>query len=157
MNQPASKLQGMSHMLFDAFPAPAVVVDAKLRIQEFNPAAAVYLGGRRSWLLQRRIGNALHCVHAKQAPDGCGTSLHCPECALHRAAQDAAQDRNAVRRPWRMDLRPQGGRRRFDVVISATPIVLGGRRLALLFLETAETPAGPAGEHHRGATRFRTS
>jgi len=119
--------------ILDAMPHPVFVVDADVRIQRFNRAAAALLEGRE--VLGRRGGEALHCIHSLESPKGCGHSRHCPDCLVRNAVGEAARG-GCVRRT-RARLTRSVGERREDVhlLVTASPFLLGGRELVLLILE----------------------
>ena len=68
--------------VFDAMPSLIFVVDNDVRIQEYNAAAADLLTAKRSTILKRRGGEVLHCLHAAEAPEGCGWAPFCKDCVI---------------------------------------------------------------------------
>jgi PAS domain-containing protein len=73
--------------VFDAIPLPAFVVDADVRIQDFNTAAGELLGAEPAAALHQRGGEAFHCVNA--GPHGCGLGLRCRNCVLRKSVNRA--------------------------------------------------------------------
>jgi hypothetical protein len=135
MKQPAHKFNGISRVIFDAMPALVLVVDEDLRIQEFNQAAARALGGERAAVLQRRAGNALHCLNATEAPGGCGSAPICAVCVLRKATRVAIKGQPVQRQQTRFE-RCLGTRQIESMVyVTAASIQLGERNLALLIIE----------------------
>jgi hypothetical protein len=141
MKQPAFKLQGLSQMLFDAMPAMVFIVDEELRIQEYNYAAAQHIQADRSAVLQRRTGNVLRCVHGKETPGGCGCSLRCQHCLVRKSVNKAFQGLTVRRFRARIRIWARVSESELCAYISAFPIRLADRDLALLVLQfTTELP-----------------
>lgn len=69
--------------VFDAYPAPTMIVDAAMRVLTMNRAARASLldDGPVSRLVVARVGNDLACITAA-GPGGCGGDPSCQACAV---------------------------------------------------------------------------
>lgn len=50
--------------ILDALPAAVFVVDADVRIQEYNNLAAQFITATKDTVFQQRAGDILHCIHS---------------------------------------------------------------------------------------------
>ena len=70
---------GFLREVFDAIPAMLVIVDDDVRILHLNTTASSGLGlDIKEVHHHKRGGEALHCVHSLDVPEGCGRA---PACA----------------------------------------------------------------------------
>ena len=86
-------------------------------------------------ILGLRLGEALQCIHSHEAPNGCGTTKHCPTCGAAIAtvsslAQDKPVDRicalTANRDEATVDL---------SLMVRAHPIKIDNKKFILLFIQ----------------------
>ncbi|MEW6719351.1 MAG: PAS domain-containing protein [Thermodesulfobacteriota bacterium] len=123
--------------LFDAVPSPVFIVDADVRILDYNEAAAGMLGPDRSSQLMKRGGEALHCLHADETPEGCGHAGDCKDCLVRNSVGAAIRDGRIVRAKTRMELRAGASDETvtLDLLVTAAPFTFNGMPLSLLILE----------------------
>lgn len=81
-----------------------------------------------------RPGEALGCIHASDAPAGCGTGESCQYCGAAVAIVEAQKTGEKVTRECRVTGGPVGGAGSLDLLVAADPITVGGRQLVLLTL-----------------------
>lgn len=132
----ASNEDGFWRKIFDTVPLPMLIVDADLRILDFNAAATALLGSDQRIVLRRRSGEVLHCVHAA-APgsEGCGRSPACKDCVI-RNSVGAAFSGTQVNRQRAMLERVQDGKtRQIQLLVTTAPFESQGQGRALLLLE----------------------
>lgn len=79
----------------------------------------------------KRPGDLFHCVHAKEGPGGCGTSLYCENCGAVHAILAAQGGERAVRE-CRLNTE---GSLFYDFRVVATPIERGGEQFTIFTLE----------------------
>jgi PAS domain-containing protein len=127
--------QGFHRMLFDAMPMPVFVVDEDVRILECNAAAVRLFGPDKQTIIKRRGGEVLHCVHAKEAPEGCGRAPVCPDCPVRKAVQAASRGQRVTRQKARMELSAKGKTTKMDFQISCSPFNYERAKFILLVLE----------------------
>ena len=125
--------------IFDAFPHPAFIVDAELRIQDFNVAAKPLLGSAPAMALHRRSGEALHCIHADLK--GCGEGVFCKHCIIRRSAFKALNGKGTHRELHKGELRSGNDTLSIELLITSSrlPDILPPR--VLLVLEEVTKPA----------------
>ncbi len=119
----------------DAIPSPVFLTDGDVRILEANRAARELLGDQIEAQWHQRGGDALHCVFARDAPDGCGTTEFCPACVLRNSVEAVHAGQPAPRRVAHMILGPADHSQDLWFQVSASPLALDGRKLVLIVLE----------------------
>ncbi len=125
----------LAKQLLHAFPAPVFAVDEDVRILDYNAAAARFLGSPRPEVLLRRGGEVLHCIHAREAPGGCGRSESCPACVVRGSVKDAVAGGQCIRRRALMELQPGDALKQVHLLVTASAFVLNAQKLVLLVLE----------------------
>jgi PAS domain-containing protein len=124
-------------ILFDAVPSPILIVDDDVRILDYNVAGAELLGQDRRVQYMKRGGDALHCVHSFESPEGCGRAEYCKECIIRTSVTDALRDGKASRRRTMMQLVDDRAKSRKEVMllVTASPFRYGEKNLVLLVLD----------------------
>jgi len=125
----------LSSAILDALPFPLFVVDEDVRIVAFNGAATPMLGDVPALALNRKGGEALHCIHSTEALGGCGASEACKTCVVRAAVGRSIREKQVVRRPQRMLLVGPRGARDIYVIITASPLQGAGQALAALMFQ----------------------
>jgi hypothetical protein len=121
--------------VLDANPSLMFVVDEDVRIIEFNRAASQFLSAGREQVLRQRGGDALHCLHAAETPQGCGQATYCRTCVVRNSVQEAFHGQSVVRRKTKLELLSGGKARDIYVLVTASPFRFGRQSLALLVIE----------------------
>jgi PAS domain-containing protein len=127
--------QGLHRVLFDAMPLPVFVVDQAVNILECNAAAARLLKKDDRPGRHRRGGDLLHCLHATETPEGCGSTPACADCQLREAVRTAAGGRSVNRQWAEMVLMQEGKPARVSLRISCQPFTYEKSSFVLLVLE----------------------
>jgi len=126
----------MLRAILDAMPSAVFVVDADVRIIDANRAAIKLVRSSRPASQEPlRAGEALHCLHASDHPDGCGHSLDCSHCVIRGAVGDALAGKARLRLRTRMNLSLEGRRRDVFLQVTVSGFRHQERQLALLVLE----------------------
>ena len=121
--------------VFNAIPSPIFVVDNDVQIHEYNAAAAALLAANRSTILRRRGGEALHCLHSRDVPEGCGRAPFCKDCVIRNSVSAAFQGNKVVRSRHKMELIRDGHILEIYALITASPFLFQGTNLVLLVVE----------------------
>jgi len=135
--------------LFDTIPLPAFILDEDVRIQDFNMAAAQFIGPEPASALYRRGGEALHCIHSQAA--GCGKARPCEDCLIRRSVLRAIQGETTWRERHTVELNNGRGPSPTELLVTASLLPYTEKPQALLILEnltetmTAYGPARAAG------------
>jgi hypothetical protein len=122
-------------LLFDVVPSYLFVVDEDMRIEVYNEAAHKLVGEDSQMILKRRGGEAFHCLHEADSPEGCGHGMHCQTCVIRSAVTEAFDGNKVVRRRTKMEVLGQTGYSDMYALITTSPFIYKGRRLVLLLIE----------------------
>ena len=119
--------------IFDGIPVPTFIVDADVRIQDFNTAAEQFLGPDPAIALYLRGGEALHCIHAEKA--GCGKAKVCGGCVIRKSVTRAMAGKVASRQLHQVEWRSSHGTTAVDLLVTASLLPYTEPPRALLILE----------------------
>ena len=113
---------GLLREVLDASSAFMVVLNGNREIVFCNRAALSLAGvARLPEALGLRLGEAFHCVHATQSPEGCGTTGFCQTCGAVRAVLDGPRaDTNIWE--WHMVRSVNGAEETCDLMVTSSHI-----------------------------------
>ena len=77
----------------------------------------------------------MHCVHASEAPGGCGRAEPCQDCPVRNAVNEAVRGHRVVRQKARMELVRQGGVRPIYLMVTTAPFTNGDESWVIVILE----------------------
>ncbi len=121
--------------LLNAMPLWAFVVDGDVRVRDLNDAAAAVFAADGAVVLGRRGGEILQCLHALDAPGGCGRGPFCADCVIRNAVAESQRGGHVSRRRTKATLVSAGLKKEYDLLVSASPMPWGAEPLSLLVLE----------------------
>jgi PAS domain-containing protein len=123
--------------IFDAIPAPILILDTECRVLDHNLAAGEILTLTEEQVSAMLCGESLGCIHAEQSPAGCGSGAPCATCVLRISIGRAGAGRRTVRQPTRMLLRRDATQQHqpVDFLVSASPLSHEDETLVLMMLE----------------------
>jgi len=133
---------GVLQLVVDTVPSPIFLVDDDVRILEYNLAARELLAAGTSSVRNQRGGEALHCLHATDATEGCGHGPVCQTCVIRNSVIEGIHGRQVVRRQHKMELMRNGQFLGMDALITAAPFPYRDRQLVLLVIEPSSDVAG---------------
>src|SRR5262245_9276451 len=119
--------------IFDTFPIPAFIVDANMRIHDFNTAAAQFIGPEPASALYRRSGQAFHCIYSEA--NGCGNAPSCKDCIIRNTVARAVAGKSTCRAFHRARMRPGKRTTEIDLLVTASLLPYTATPRALLILE----------------------
>ncbi|MCK9376174.1 MAG: PAS domain-containing protein [Syntrophobacterales bacterium] len=121
--------------LLDAIPLMIFVVDADVRIQDLNKAAAAVFGLDKGTILKRRGGEVLHCLHSRDVPEGCGRAPFCRDCVIRNSVTSTLKGQAITRRRTKVELFLGGRKTALELLITASPMPGNPEPLVLLIIE----------------------
>ncbi len=95
---------GFLQNVFDAVPSFLFIVDQDARIQHLNAAALSLLEADKRRVLYNRWGEALHCVHAAETPEGCGHAAACRDCVVRNSVKKVFSGQSVHRETVKMGM-----------------------------------------------------
>jgi signal transduction histidine kinase len=121
--------------VLEGYPGAVVVLNESRQILTGNAAARRALEGCGDAMIGCRLGEALGCVHAHEAPDGCGTTISCWFCGAAAAMSSFELTGGPTRQDCRISARRPAGPVAYDLRIWTRPLQAGGKAFMLLFFE----------------------
>jgi hypothetical protein len=121
--------------ILNAIPLMIFVVDSDVRIRDLNHTAATVFGLDKATVLNRRGGEVLHCLHAHDFPEGCGRAPVCQNCVIRNSVTKCLAGQAVTRRRAKAELLLGGARKEMDLLITASPMPISSKPLALLIIE----------------------
>ncbi len=123
------------HSVFDAVPSFLFIVDSDARIQHLNAASLSLLETDKKRVLFNRWGEALHCVHASEAPGGCGHAASCKDCAIRNAVRKVFKGQKVHRETAKMGFFSGSRMEEKYFALTAAPFRYLEEAFALIVLE----------------------
>ncbi len=121
--------------IFDTVPSFLFVVDSDVRIFHLNAASLKLLGTDRNTVLMKRGGDALHCIHSREAAEGCGRAESCRDCVVRNSVSRVFRGEEIHREITNMKLLAEGKNLEVYLSVTATPLEYEGQKFALLIME----------------------
>lgn len=89
-------------------------------------------------LLGLRLGDALGCVHAREAKGGCGTARACRDCGAVQAMLSSLAGR-ADSKPFKLTRLIGLGDRKLELLVTTMPLFLGNEKYVIFtFVDRAQ-------------------
>lgn len=123
------------HNLFDTIPSFIFIVDHDVRIHHVNAAASKLLDTNKESVLFMRGGEALHCIHSTETPEGCGRAPACMDCVIRNSVKRSFQGGLVQRETTKFMLLHADGTKEVHMMVTASPLRYGDREFCLLILE----------------------
>ncbi|MFZ3045829.1 MAG: hypothetical protein WA151_07935, partial [Desulfatirhabdiaceae bacterium] len=101
----------------------------------YNAAARNFLMAESKTVIKQRAGEVFHCVHSREASDGCGRSPLCKNCIIRNSVMEAFEGNRVVRRRSRIELIRDGNMLEIYALITTSPFSFQDRSLVLLVIE----------------------
>ena len=122
--------------VFNTIPSLIFVVDNDVRIIRYNAAAAPLFASESSTILGHRAGDVLHCLHAREAMEGCGQGHSCSKCVIRNSVNEAFKGNSVVRNPHTLQLLRDGQVQEIHARVSAFPFQFDGSHFAVLIVDS---------------------
>ncbi len=136
-------------LTLDAFRSLLVILNEQRQIVALNDAFLKRLGFESpATLLGLRVGEAFNCTHARNEPEGCGSTQYCSTCGAAIAMVATLTEGASEERLCVMECTENGKVSDQVFRVWSHPTVVEGRRLILMFMQD-ET------DEHRRATMER--
>ena len=132
----APLLDGLDlNIIIDIVPAALFILDSDARILEINTGAAKLTDQKADITLRRLCGDVLHCLHAQNAPDGCGTTDYCPDCVIRSSVIASCKGQHIVKKKADLLVQKNGKITPCTFLISASPFTHCGKLYTILAME----------------------
>ena len=121
--------------VFNAIPSLIFIVDEDVRVQEFNTAVSRFIDRDRDFVLQRRGGDVLNCLHANESEKGCGHGRFCEGCIIRNSVTEAYRGHGVVRRRANIEIIRNGVQTKIYALITVSKFIFNQEQFALLLIE----------------------
>ena len=121
--------------IMNAIPVPIFLVDDDVRILDLNAAASRSFGLSKDSICLRRGGDALHCLHSYDVPEGCGRGPACKRCVIRNSVASSVEGASITRRRMKFEIRTEAKKSELELLISASPFPQAGQNVVLLVIE----------------------
>jgi len=122
--------------IFDVIPTATFVVDNDVQIQKLNGAAALFCGQDERTVYKKRGGDILQCLHATDAPEGCGRGPGCRSCVIRNSVKNCLEGQIVSRKRMSLHVIQGSSLKDLALLITTSPLQSSnGERLALLMVE----------------------
>jgi len=126
---------GFLKNLFESIPCGVLIVDRDRRVQAVNNVLEQTFGISQAEAMDKRAGQALRCINAFKAPEGCGFADECRNCRMRNTALEALAGKQIHRNKANVQLLSDGEPRDRVLLVSAAPIEHEAERFAIVILE----------------------
>ncbi len=122
--------------IYDHAPLIMMVMDGERRVRKVNRFGEGFVNGSTDGILGRRAGNALGCLHAWDAPEGCGFGPLCHDCTVRRTIQET-YDTGVSHQQLEVSqtLIVEGVNQELTFLLSTARVELRGKREVLVTLQ----------------------
>jgi signal transduction histidine kinase len=135
MSNAPPKTDGPAHLqtIFDAVNVGLLLINEEGVVKQVNHTLSRWIGRDLAACPGVRPGDFVGCVHAIGDPAGCGHTSYCAACPIRNTFQSALRSGQPVHDvEVETRLAPAGEEIRLWLTVSADPLVLDGKRHAIL-------------------------
>jgi len=121
--------------LFESIPVGVMLIDSKRQVHQVNDFMQQAFGVSDATLIDKRVGEVIHCVNTKEGDGVCGNGKNCKNCQILGPSLAAIDGMRSYRNKAEMQL--QIGKEIEDkvILITTAPIDYDNERYAILLLE----------------------
>lgn len=117
-----------------------IILDDQRRVLTVNDSLLGILGNNnRSHILGMRLGEAIACLNAQDAPGGCGASRFCASCGASNAILRSLAENTTVEQTCAARVEQHGHEVEICFQVRSSPVVFEGQTFILLFLQDITT------------------
>lgn len=124
----------------DAMPSMVLILNDKRQIVAANETLLTALDTVIADVVEKRPGEAVGCIRAKEGPDGCGTARHCVTCGAVNAILKSQQEGRKVVRECRILVESGDAVVPMDLKVTASLFTAGGDRFMVAAIEDISQP-----------------
>lgn len=122
--------------IFENAPFVMLLLDGDRKVRRVNAQACSFTGSSLCGMLEQRSGEALGCLYALDAPEGCGFGPHCLDCIVRHTVMDTfntGQSHHLVEA--QLPFSVQGKEQSITFLFSTTKVMVAHQAMVLLSLQ----------------------
>lgn len=120
---------------FDAMPSLVFVVDEDVRIKAHNASICKLASDLPVSIMDKCVGDIIHCMNAVEKSGGCGQSPICKECIIRNSVESAFCGNHVRRSRALIEIRKDGGVHTIFALVTASPFRFKNMDFVLLVIE----------------------
>jgi DNA-binding NarL/FixJ family response regulator/nitrogen-specific signal transduction histidine kinase len=122
--------------IFENSPTMITLVNEELDVIMVNSAMARFIGDDTPTIVGRRMGEAVHCLHSYEEPEGCGYGLLCKTCTIRKALESTFETEVGIKNAEVEQDELRGTTKcRFNLRVTTAPLVILGKRMVAVYIE----------------------
>lgn len=122
--------------IFEHAPFVMLFLDEERKVHRANALACSLAGSPVCDLLELRAGEALRCLHALDAPEGCGFGQHCQACSIRQTVLDTLETGTSHHQVDMSLTRSVNGKAQaLPLLLSTTKVMIADKAMILLSLQ----------------------
>ena len=122
--------------IFENSPTMIALVNEGLDVVMVNNALATFIGDETSAIVRKKMGNAVHCIHSYEEPEGCGFALLCKTCAIRNALESTFKNEVGIKNAEVEQEEMRGPTQiKFKLRVATAPLVILGKRMVAVYIE----------------------
>jgi CheY-like chemotaxis protein/two-component sensor histidine kinase len=122
--------------IFENSPTMITLVNEGLEVMMVNSPMARFIGEDTYMIVGKRMGDALHCIHSYDAPEGCGYGPSCRSCSVRKAMESTFVNEVGVKNAEVEQEEMRGDTRfKFSMRVTTAPIVILGKLMVAVYIE----------------------
>ncbi|NVN92933.1 MAG: response regulator [Desulfuromonadales bacterium] len=122
--------------IFEVAPFLLLLLDGNRKIRRANTYACTFTGTSVTDIIGKRGGEALRCLHALDALEGCGFGAHCRQCVIRLTVIntfDTGQSHHGVEASLPLSI--HNLKKTISLLLSTTRITVGNQDMVLLSVQ----------------------
>jgi len=121
--------------LLDIVPSLVLIVDNDVNILNANDTTVDFLQVPKEYILNKRSGEVMHCIHSHDSPLGCGRGPDCSKCIIRNSVNEAMQGKKITRKQTTFIYRKDEKTLSVHLLVTAAPFAYQNKQMVLLLME----------------------
>ncbi len=122
--------------IFENSPTMITLVNDELDVIMVNSAMADFIGDEAPIIVGKKMGEAIHCIHSLEEPEGCGYSHSCKTCAVRQSLESTFRTEIGIKNAEVEQDEMRGSKQyRFSLRVTTAPLEILGKRMVAVYIE----------------------
>ena len=122
--------------IFENSPTMITLVNEGLEVIMVNGAMAAFIGDETPMIVGKQMGEAVHCIHSLEEPEGCGHASFCKTCDVRKALESTFRTEKGVKNAEIEQEEMRGLTKiKFSLRVTTAPLVILGKQMVAVYIE----------------------